>query len=85
MRRSFRDAIVGFSLLGGVIIFSGLILWIKGLRVSSNTWSFKANLDDASGLSIGTPVKFRGIHVGSVKDISFTPNNVLTFPRIPGL
>ena len=44
MRRSFRDAIVGFSLVGGVVIFSGLTIWLKGLRFSSNTWNnIKAN------------------------------------------
>ncbi|WP_269622361.1 MlaD family protein [Prochlorococcus marinus] len=77
MRRSFRDAIVGFSLVGGVVIFSGLTLWLKGIKLTSKTWSLTASFNDASGLSQGTPVTFRGIQVGSVKKITFGQNNVM--------
>ncbi|AAP99366.1 MULTISPECIES: MlaD family protein [Prochlorococcus] len=82
MRRSFRDAIVGFSLIGGVVIFSGLTLWLKGLKISSNTWTVFANFADASGLSEGTPVTFRGIQIGSVKKIIFTSKDVRAKIRI---
>ncbi len=76
MRRSYRDAIVGFSLIGGVVIFSGLTFWLKGLTVSSSTWQVTANFNDATGLSEGTPVTFRGIQIGHVKKIIFTPKYV---------
>ena len=76
MRRSLRDAIVGFSLIGGVVIFSGVILWLRGIRFNSNSWTVTANFNDASGLSEMSPVTYRGILVGSVKKISFTPKYV---------
>ncbi len=82
MRRSFRDAIVGFSLIGGVVIFSGLTLWLNGIQVNSKTWLINAKFSDASGLSVGTPVTFRGIKVGNVKEISITPNDVQARIRI---
>ena len=82
MRRSFRDAIVGFSLIGGVVLFSGLTLWLKGLRINSNAWNIRASFEDASGLSVGTPVNFRGIQIGSVREITFTPKDVQTKIRI---
>ncbi len=82
MRRSYRDAIVGFSLLGGVVIFSGLTFWLQGLRMNSNTWTIDANFTDATGLYEGTPVTFRGIQIGNVKKITFTPKYVQTKIRI---
>ncbi len=78
MRRSLRDAFVGFSLLGGLIIFSGGILWLRDFRLGSNTWEISANFQDASGLAKMSPVTYRGIIVGSVQDINFTPNTVET-------
>ncbi|KGG13075.1 MULTISPECIES: MlaD family protein [Prochlorococcus] len=78
MKRSHRDAIVGFTLLGGVVIFSGLMIWLEGLRLNRNNWDFIANFDDASGLSEGTPVTFRGIKVGTIEDVSFDVQNVKT-------
>ena len=78
MRRSLRDAFVGFSLLGGLVIFSGAMLWLRDFRLSSKTWEISANFKDASGLAKMSPVTYRGIIVGSVKEINFTPNTVET-------
>ncbi len=82
MRRSLRDAIVGFSLIGGVVIFSGLTLWLKGIQVNSKTWLINTRFSDATGLAVGTPVTFRGIQVGNVKEINFTTKDVQAIIRI---
>ena len=78
MRRSLRDAFVGFSLLGGFLIFTGGMLWLRDFRLSSKTWEISANFKDASGLAKMSPVTYRGIIVGSVREISFTPNTIET-------
>ena len=78
MRRSLRDAFVGFSLLGGLVIFSGAMLWLKDFRLGSKTWEISASFKDASGLAQMSPVTYRGIIVGSVQKINFTPNSVDT-------
>ena len=78
MRRSLRDAFVGFSLLGGLIIFSGAMLWLRDFRLGSKNWEISANFKDASGLAKMSPVTYRGIIVGSIQDINFTPNTVET-------
>ena len=82
MRRSLRDAFVGFSLLGGLIIFSGAMLWLRDFRLGSKTWEISANFKDASGLAKMSPVTYRGIIVGSIQDINFTPNTVETKIKI---
>jgi len=76
MRRSLRDAIVGFSLIGGIALFSGSMLWLRGIRFSNDSWTLTARFKDASGLSEMSPVTYRGIIVGSVKKVNFDPISV---------
>ena len=78
MRRSLRDAFVGFSLLGGLIVFSGAMLWLRDFRLGSKTWEISASFKDASGLAKMSPVTYRGILVGTIQKINFTPNTVQT-------
>ncbi len=74
MRRSLRDSIVGFSLLGGLVIFISFSFWLRGIKLSSKDWFIFANFDNASGLSKKSPVTYRGIIVGSIEDLILRMN-----------
>ncbi len=76
MRRSLRDSIVGFSLLGGILIFTLFSFWLRGVRLSSKNWHLFAEFNNASGLSKKSPVTYRGILVGSIEDILFTNESI---------
>ena len=76
MRRSLRDSIVGFSLVGGLVIFATFSFWLRGIKLSSKDWSFFANFSNASGLSKKSPVTYRGIIVGSIEDLIFTNKSI---------
>ena len=76
MRRSLRDSIVGFSLLGGILIFTFFSFWLRGARLSSKNWHLFAEFSNASGLSKKSPVTYRGILVGSVEEILFTNESI---------
>ena len=76
MRRSFRDSIVGFSLLGGILIFTFFSFWLRGVKLSSKNWYLFAEFNNASGLSKKSPVTYRGILVGSIEDILFTNKSI---------
>ena len=76
MRRSLRDSIVGFSLLGGILIFTFFSFWLRGLKLSSKNWYLFAEFNNASGLSKKSPVSYRGILVGSIEDILFTNESI---------
>ena len=76
MRRSLRDSIVGFSLVGGLVIFASFSFWLRGIKLSSKDWSFFANFSNASGLSKKSPVTYRGIIVGSIEDLIFTNKSI---------
>ena len=77
MRRSVRDAIVGFTVIGGIIGFASTALWLRGVRLGSSHWTLTARFNDASGLAERSPVTYRGILVGSVRSISVTPEAVV--------
>ena len=77
MRRSVRDAIVGFTVIGGIIGFASTALWLRGVRLGSSHWSLTARFSDAAGLSERSPVTYRGILVGSVRSIAVTPEAVV--------
>ena len=76
MRRSLRDSIVGFSLIGGLIIFTSFSFWFRGIKLSSKDWFIFANFNNASGLSKKSPVTYRGIIVGSIEDLIFTNESI---------
>ena len=73
MRRSVREAIVGFSLVGAIAGFAGTMLWLRGVRLGSETWTVQADFQNAGGLAARSPVTFRGITVGTVRSIKVTP------------
>ena len=77
MRRSVRDAIVGFTVIGGIIGFASTALWLRGVRLGASHWSLTARFNDAAGLAERSPVTYRGILVGSVRSIEVTPEAVV--------
>lgn len=76
MRRSVREAIVGFSIVGAIAGFGGTMLWLRGVRLGSDTWTVTADFANAGGLAARSPVTFRGIMVGTVRSIDVTPTAV---------
>ena len=76
MRRSLRDSIVGFSLVGGLIIFTSFSFWLRGIKLSSKDWFIYVNFNNASGLSKKSPVTYRGIIVGSIEELIFTNESI---------
>ena len=76
MRRSLRDSLIGFSLLGGILTFTFFSFWLRGVRLSSKNWHLFAEFNNASGLSTKSPVTYRGILVGSIEDILFTNESI---------
>ena len=77
MRRSVRDAIVGFTVIGGIVGFAAMAMWMRGIRLGSGHWTVTASFSDAGGLAERSPVTYRGILVGSVRSVKVTPEAVV--------
>mgnify|MGYP003307283436 CR=1 FL=1 len=76
MRRSVREALVGFSIIGAIAGFAGTMLWLRGVRLGSESWTVTADFANAGGLAARSPVTFRGIMVGTVRSVDVTPMSV---------
>lgn len=77
MRRSVREAIVGFSLLAAAASAVGLSYWLRGMNFSRNTWTVQARFDEAAGLAPRSPVVYRGVQVGNVRSVRVAADAVL--------
>jgi phospholipid/cholesterol/gamma-HCH transport system substrate-binding protein len=77
MRRSVREALVGFSLLAAIGGGLGLWLWLKGVSLARTNWIIRANFEDAAGLAPRSPVLYRGVLVGRVKGLQVNERQVV--------
>jgi phospholipid/cholesterol/gamma-HCH transport system substrate-binding protein len=72
MRRSVREAIVGFSLLAAIASAAGLSMWLRGLSLTRQHWTVEAQFSQADGLAVRSPVVYRGVMVGTVRSMQIT-------------
>lgn len=77
MRRSVREALVGFSVLAAVTSAVGLSMWIRGMSLSRDNWTIRARFEEASGLAERSPIVYRGVLVGNVRRVQVTPGAVV--------
>ena len=72
MRRSVREALVGFSILAAVAGGLAFWFWLQGISLRRDTWMFVAHFRDAAGLAARSPVSYRGVVVGHVRGLRIT-------------
>ena len=87
MRRSVREAIVGFSLLAAISSAVGLSMWLRGLSLTRQHWTVEARFAQADGLAVRSPVVYRGVMVGTVRSVAISSAAVvaeleITNPRL---
>jgi len=87
MRRSVREAAVGFTLLAALVAGGAFWLWLKGVAISGRTWSIRVSFADATGLGERSAVTYRGVQVGSVRSLRTGSTAVMAELEItdPGL
>ncbi len=77
MSKQTNTAVIGSFVLGGVVLLIAGLLIFGGGRFFTKTSEHVLYFDGSvKGLSIGAPVNFKGVRIGSVKDV-----NLLFDPR----
>jgi len=76
MRRSFREAAVGLSILAALAVAGGLWLRLRGHQFASAAWTVAVHLDDAAGLVPRSTVHYRGVDVGMIRSVTPEPGFV---------
>lgn len=62
---------VGLFVMGGALILVAALIWLGASKFLSETRLYVTYFDESvQGLEVGSPVKFMGVVVGAVKDIS---------------
>ena len=74
--RMVREGSVGLLILGGLGLFGGLILWLRGFNPSNRSFSVTVEFATTGGVQPGSPVRYRGVTVGRISHILPNPNGV---------
>ena len=61
MRRSVREATIGFSLLAALVGGLGLWFWLTGVVFGQKTYSIRLRFKDAAGLAPQSVVTYQGL------------------------
>ena len=69
-RRYTSSFFIGLFVLGGTIILIGIIIWFSASQFMKENVNYVTYFDGSvEGLEVGSPVKYLGVPVGTVKDI----------------
>ena len=82
MRRSVKEASIGFSLLAAIAGGVGLWFWLSGVVFGQKSWPIRLRFADAAGLTPQSSVTFRGVQVGSVNSVTAQGGSVLVAAQI---
>lgn len=66
-----------FVIAGAVFLIFTLYMIGKNRNLFGSTFTIKASMSSVNGLTVGNNVRFRGIDVGTVKDIRFADDSTL--------
>lgn len=70
MSRKANQRLIGLFVLGAIALLVASLVVFGGGRLFARTDTFVMFFeDDVAGLQVGAPVTFRGVRIGSVKDI----------------
>ncbi|MGF1498003.1 MAG: MlaD family protein [Elainellaceae cyanobacterium] len=67
--RTVREGTVGLLILGGLALFGGLILWLRGLDLGNRSYQISVLFDTVAGMQAGAPVRYRGVTVGRIQSV----------------
>ncbi len=74
--RTLREGSIGLFILMGVALFGLLILWLRGVRFSRDSYTVYIELSDSNGMIVGGAVRYRGVKVGTIEELTPTTNGI---------
>ncbi len=80
--RRQREGLLGLFILGTVAALVGVVMWVENITFNTNRYRFQLSFSNAGGLSVGAPVRLRGVDVGRVVALKPEVNQVLVTVEI---
>jgi paraquat-inducible protein B len=67
---------LGLFVVAGIFAAAGTVFWLAAHRFHRESLQAVSYFDESvQGLDVGSPVKFRGVTIGTVSDITFAPDH----------
>lgn len=82
MKEMNNEAKVGAFTLAGAVILAGMISFMGTFDFGSDGYNLTVTYDDALGIMSGSQVRYAGVPVGSVKDVSIVDNKAKVVVRM---
>ncbi|MBJ7900871.1 MAG: MCE family protein [Cyanobacteria bacterium RI_101] len=80
--RTLQEGSVGlFALLGLALLGAG-VFWLRGAAWGKQTYDLRVDFEDAGGLQLGAPVRFRGVTVGKLAGLIPGSNGIQAILQI---
>lgn len=80
--RVMQESVVGLLFLIGLGVLGLALIWLRGNLFAGQTYEVTINLADAPGLVVGTPVRYRGVRVGSISDVQVGPTGIIAKAKL---
>ncbi|MEM8829610.1 MAG: MlaD family protein [Cyanobacteria bacterium P01_G01_bin.19] len=74
--RTLKEGSVGLMIIGSIVLFSAIALWIRGLKFGENSYTIVADFPDVNGIRLGDGVRYRGLRIGQIEEINPGINGV---------
>ena len=79
-----REGFVGLFILSGIVLFGGIIFFLRGSNLQNKDYQVKLAFANAGGLREGARVFYRGVAVGKITGITPSSNGVEVMTEIDG-
>ncbi len=80
--RVMQESTVGLLFLIGLGVLGVGLIWLRGNLFAGQTYEVEILLENAPGLVVGTPVRYRGVRVGSVSDVQVGPTGIVAKAKL---
>lgn len=74
--RAVREGSVGLLILAGFGLLAAVTIWLRDIEFGRKTYNLVVEFANANGLSVGTPVRYRGVDVGKIVSLNPGANGV---------
>ncbi|MGD1918468.1 MAG: MlaD family protein, partial [Pleurocapsa sp.] len=74
--RTLKEGSVGLMIVGSIVLFSALALWIRGFKFGAKSYTIVADFPDVNGIRLGDGVRYRGLRIGQIEEIKPGTNGV---------
>ena len=74
--RTIREGSVGLLALLGIVLFGGIVLWLRGINFRDQSYEIIGEFPNVNGIQVGDSVRYRGLKVGKIKNIQPGSNGV---------